>query len=360
MKLKTLVIVVAILAIASIATRLFRQQDQAPALDPRIGQSLVPAEVIANVARVQLDSNTGVSVTLENTATEGSNWVVREYHDLPADFAKLNTLVQNLRDAKFTRFASKNPERIARMDFTGQRIALQDAAGEPLWTANLGRTLTGGRFVKIGDDETALVASLTAQLDTAPKNWADAALVLATAEDVRSIEVTFPDEQLLHFQRESAVSPWIAGDLSEGATIKTTDVSSLVNRLVGLRFADTAAPESPEVVGARENAREFKLGLEDGSEITIALGRLPAPPAPPTEDEVSATDSAPDAEATPPEAPKPGPAFAFVQSSNDLAFNTRMQKRGYQIQEWTYTSLPANRDALLQLPPEPTAAPGLE
>lgn len=354
MKLKTLVIVVAVLAIASAATWFFRQQDRAPALDPRIGQPLVSSEIVSHVARVQLDSTTGTTVTLENDATNGSNWVVREYYDLPVDFTKLNTLVQNLRDAKFTRFASRNPERIARMDFNGQRIVLQDAEGETLWSADLGRTLTGGRFIKVNDEEVALVASLTAFIDTTPKTWADAAMVPADAEDVRAIDVAFPDEDLLHFQRENADSPWTAENLPEGATIKTSELSSLLNRLVGLRFTETADPDAAEVVAAREHARHFKLTLAEGLEISIALGRQPAPPAPPAAEEETAADGPTDDATTPPsEVPKPGPVFAFVEMSNDADFNVRMQKRGYQIQEWTFTSLPANHAALLQLPAEP-------
>jgi hypothetical protein len=52
--------------------------------------------------------------------------------------------------------------------------------------------------------------------------------------------------------------------------------------------------------------------------------------------------------------------FAFVSSSDASdPINELMKRRGFQIYEWTYTSLPANRAALVEsapAAPEPAAA----
>lgn len=351
MKLKTLTIFVAILTGVSILSWFFENGAEAPEADARVGTPLVDVPTIEKTASLFIRAN-GSEITLKSAVTGESPWIVQEYHDLPVDFKKLSTLVQNLRDAKVMRFASANADRIAKMDFGDSIIELRDTAGEPLLSVELGRSLSsGGRFVKFSGEEKAYLASLSASLDTTPKNWADPALVPVDETKVTRFEIGFESDKPLLVTRQNGDSPWASEDLPEGATLNAGAINSLLKQVTGLRFTETTDVDSEKVVHARDHARTFVLGLGDGSSYTVSIGREPAPPAPPPEP----TEG--DATATPPPAPKAGPVFVFVESSDaGSEFNNRMKKLGYQVNEWTFTGMPDNRSAFITLtPPQPPA-----
>jgi hypothetical protein len=353
MKLKTLTIIVAILTGVSILSWFFESGPEAPEADARVGTSLVDDPTIEKTASVFIRAN-GSEITLKSTDTGDSPWLVQEYHDLPVDFKKLSTLVQNLRDAKVMRFASANADRIAKMDFGDSIIELRDDGGEPLLSVELGRTLSsGGRFVKFSGEDKAYVASLSAALDTTPKNWANTALVPVDQAKVTRFEIGFESDEPLVVTRQNGDSPWASEGLTDDATLNAGAINSLLKQVTGLRFTETADPDSEKVVHARDHARTFTLGIDDGSSYTVSIGREPAPPAPPPEP----TDG--DATATPPPAPKAGPVFVFVESSDTGSeFNNRMKKLGYEVSEWTFTGMPDNRSAFITLaaPQQPATA----
>ena len=102
MKLKPLLIVVALLGLAS-ALVFWRSSVPVadPSADPRVGQPLVSRETLAAFHGLRLTSG-GQSVVL-TADRDGANWSVPDYYALPADFSKLVTLVESLRTAKTTR-----------------------------------------------------------------------------------------------------------------------------------------------------------------------------------------------------------------------------------------------------------------
>jgi hypothetical protein len=369
MKLKTLALVVAVLAVAAIAVWFFDQRADTVATDPRVGQPILENATLARVASVFVRSD-GKEVTLADTNPADPAWVVRDYFGLPLDFTKLDRFKNDLLDAKVVRFVSANPERLARMQFGDSRIELRDADGKPVWSLALGAQSGGGRIVKFGDEARAYLAGLNAWIDTTPKNWADSRLVPAKADQVVGLVIRFPGGDTLRFVRVDAKAAWKCDQLPQGINPKDSALGSLVSRLTELRFTETTELDAPDAVAAREHARSLDLVLADGRTISVAMGRRPAPPAPPpapapetapapAADAPAPADApaAPDAETKPPEPPAPppaGPVYAFVTSSNAAdPINASMAKRGFQISEWTFNELPADRAAVTEKAPEP-------
>ena len=146
---------------------------------------------------------------MELARQSDSTWRVASYHDMPADFAKLSTFVNNLTDAKLQRLVTSNPERIARLEFKDTKIELLDDSGKELWSATLGKSAeTGGRFVRFGSEPKAYLANLQAYLDAEPKNWANSALLSLKPEDIAKIEMSFPGDDPVTVTRAKKDDAW--------------------------------------------------------------------------------------------------------------------------------------------------------
>ncbi len=358
MKVKHLVVVVAVLGVASLATWFAKRGPATAPTDPRVGQAVIDDATAEKIAAVHLHT-TGGDVDVAKESGDANRWVVKSYHDLPADFSKLSTLVQNLRDAKIVQFASARPERLEKMELDQTTIKLSGTDGADLATLHLGKDYeSGGRFLKFDDENKAYVASVSAYLDGTAKNWADTSLIAAKPEEVVGLEIGFPDDGSLKLKRENGTAPWTAEGLAKDEKLKDTEINSLVSKLTGLRFSDTADPKADDVVAARAHQRSVQLTLTTGKTYDIAMGRKPAPPAPPAPpppapDKDGKTPPAP---AAPPK-PQPGPVYVDVKSSDaSEPVNAMMQRLAFQIYEWTFTSLPDKRSALIEKTPAAPAA----
>lgn len=351
MKVKSLALAVGALAVLTAAVWFFnRDRDAGPALDPRVGKPLLDSATVAKTAEFYLRSG-GSEVTLTGVDPAGLKaGVVKEYHNLPADYAKFARFIDDLTksEAKISRMVGSNAERLEKLGFSGDRIELRGKDGKPVWTLQLGNSpASGGKFVKFDDEKKAYLSGLSAWLDTTPKNWADAALVGAKPEDVVGIQVQFPGGGSLSVNRVDGRGVWKCPDLADGETLKDSEVTSLASKLAGLRFTDTRDPETLETIAARPTARTYKLTLADGRTFTITLSQRTDPqPEPPK----------PAAEGATPPAPPPQPADVYVQSSRaEDPVNDLMKQRSFQVAEWTFTGLPGSRDALVNA--APAAAP---
>src|SRR4051812_3761882 len=191
MKLRTVVVTVALLAILSAIVAFVRRPAPAPVADARLNQPLVDRALVEKAAKLKI-SDAGKTVELVRQAD--GTWRVPSYYDLPVEFSKLSGFVGNLTDAKLERLVTSTPERIARLDFKDTKIELLDAAGKELTSVTLGKNAdAGGRYVRYGTEQKAFLASFQGFLDADPKNWADATLLNLKPEEVAKIELTFPE-----------------------------------------------------------------------------------------------------------------------------------------------------------------------
>lgn len=393
MKLRTLVLTVAILAVLSAVVYFLNRPAPPPSADPRVGQLLVAPATIEKSAGLRL-SDQGKTVTVSRQAD--GTWRVATYHDLPADFEKLARFTAELSDAHLKRLVTSSPERIARLEFKDTKVELLDATGQALWAVTLGKTAENGdgRYVRFGDEPKAFLADLRAWLDADSKNWADSRLVSLPAEEIATLEISLADGSAVKISRPKKDDAWTAESAPANQKLKNDRVASALTSLTSLRFTDTFESADAHAAIARQHVRTFKLTTFDHKTLTIALGRKPEekklkPPAPSTDgksgpaalgsvadisktESKEATASADVATKTTGEAgPKPlapeyetipaGPVFAFLSHSDPAApVNALMQKRTFQVGDYVYTGLPQNAADLFEAAPPPPApvAPG--
>jgi hypothetical protein len=365
MKLKTLIVSIAILAALS-AVAYWSNRPSGPAVtDSRVGANLVDSSAIAKAAKLRL-SDQGKTVVVARQA-DGS-WRDESYYDMPADFSKLSTFVGDLSAAKIQRLVTTSPDRLARLEFKDTKIELLDSSDKPVLTLFLGKNAdSGGRFVRYEEEPKAYLANLNAWLDSDPKNWADAQLVNVKPDDVAGVEVSFDSGAPVSVSRPKKDAGWTAAAAPAGQQVKADKVSSLLTSLGSIRFSDTTDSGDAQAAVAKQHLRVFTLRTFDGKTYTIALGRKPEekklkPAVKKPEPAAPAAAGAKPAAAEKPPEPEydtipAGPVYTWITSSDaKAAVNGLMQKRSFQVDDYTFTSLPQKPDELFEPAPPPPEA----
>ena len=365
MKLKPLVLTVALLAVLAGIVCWTNRPAPGPSADPRVGQPLADPAAITQAAQVRLTDD-GKSVLLVHQAD--GTWKVPGYFGMTADFSKLSSFVSDLTAAKIQRLVTTNPDRIGRLEFKDTKIELLGGSGQALWSVLLGKSAdAGGRFVRFGDESKAYLASLNATIDTDPKAWADATFFTLKPDDVASVEVPFENGSLVLFSRKAKDAPWTSLPASAAQKVSSDKVSALLTSLGSLRFSDTTEVADPQVKIAQAHERTFKLTTFSGQTFHIALGRKPEEKKPKPAVAEAKTEAKPsDAAAAPPPPAEPaadtipaGPVFAFIVGSDPQApVNALMHQRAFQIDEYVFSSLPQKAEDLFETTaPIPSASP---
>lgn len=373
MNLRPLSLTVAVL-VALCGAAWFVQRPAPPvSADPRIGQSVLAADLATKAAQVQL-TDQGKTVALARRAD--GTWIVPSYYDFPADFSKLTQLVSDLTAAKIQRLVTTRSDRLGRLEFKDAGVKLNDDAGKELWALALGKNAEGGgRFVRYGAEEKGYQANLNLWLDVEAKNWANAVLLDLKPDDVSSLAIGFADGTSVTAARAKKEDQWTAADAPAGKRIKVPTITSILGNFGGLRFSDTTALDDEKAVAARAQGRTLKLTTFDGKSYTVTLGRKPeekkpkapapeAKPADPTATEKKEASADKPAEPEKPKEPEmetipAGPVFVSIAASDEKApINTLMSKRAFEIGDWVYTGLPASpADLWEDVPPPPAPAP---
>lgn len=375
MKLKTLSLSVAALAVLSLVAWFFNRPPKVAGTDPRVGQPLVSNDVVKSATQLELTDH-GKTVLLKKQPDD--TWQVASYYDFPADFSKLAEFVRDLTDAKVQRFVTSNPERLKRLDFKDSAIRLRDAKGKELWSLTLGKTAdSGGRFVHFDHEKRAYLTQLNAWIDPEARNWADSTLLKFKPADIANVSLDFPGAATIAVHRAKSTEPFTSADAPKGYQVKAAAPTDLLRSLSELHFTDTTAPDDPAVKAATPYDRTVTLTTFSGTTYTVKLGRTPeskklkpagdkAPPQtngtlPSEKPTPAATKPAAGKEPVKPAKPEyetipPGPVFVAISCSDASApINTLMKKRAFKVADYSFTSLPKSSAELFESIPPPPA-----
>jgi len=358
MKIRTLVISVALLAILSAVAYLANRPASPASKDPRVGKAVLEQDAATQAAGIVI-TDQGKRVELAR-GPDGS-WRVTSYFDLPADFDKIARFVQDLAEAKVERFVTASPERLARMEFKDSAVSIRDAAGKEIWSVTLGKTPENGngRFIRFGDEPKAFFSGLHVWLDTDAKGWANAQIVPVKPEDVAKIEIPFAGAEPIVIARAKKDSPW-AAKAPAGQKLSADKAASVLSALATLRFSDTTDPKDASAAEAGSFMRTFRLTTFDGKTLDVGLGRKPEEKKlkPPVADAKEAlappakgADTKPDVKPITPEFDTipAGPVFAVVSSSDAKApINELMKRRAFKVDDYSFTGLPQKPDELFE------------
>ncbi len=303
--------------------------------------------------------------TLVLTRAPDGSWLDTSYFGLPADFSKLAGFAGDLVTRRGSSGSSPRiPTASARLEFKDTRIEFLDAAGRALWSATLGRSAdSGGRFIRFDGEDRAYLANLNVSLDTEPRDWANAQLLDLKPDEVASVDVGFDQGTPVTVRRTAKAGPWTARPAPGGRKVGADTVSSLLASLGALRFSDTSDLADPQVAAAKRHLRTVTITSFPGRTTVISMGRKPEEKKladrQECESRLVVRDRRAQADGTQEydTTPAVGPVYVFITSSDDKApINGLMQKRAFQVDEYTFTSLPQKPADLFERVRRPSQA----
>jgi hypothetical protein len=358
MKLKTLFILVIVLGLISLAAYYASKDTENQTPDSLVDHPVLNRSVLEKVSQVTIkDQGKSVSLKLK----DNNIWIVSDYFNFPADMSKLSSFVNDLTSAKIQRLVTVNPSRIERLEFKGSEIQLLDASGKYLFKLELGKTdEKGGRFIRYENEPKAYLANLSVWLDTNAKGWALNKLFNDKPESISKIDLSFETGSTLTLLRQKQDSLWASPD-NPKQTVNVDKLNSLLTTLTELRFSETTETGNPLARDAKKHTETIKLTTFSGKSIVITLGRKPeiktVKPVPlPSNLSKNVKDSSkslePEYNTTP-----AGPTYAWITTSdNSDSINSLSSLRDFQVDDYSYTSLPQKREDMF-IPSSPKSTP---
>jgi len=282
MKLRTILLTVLLLAVmAGAAYYLNRPAPSAPVPEAdTTRRTVLDPSVAGQAEKIIVTTDDGKSLTLLR-AVDGT-WKVPAYFDFPADFSKISSFIDRLSQAHIDRFITRDPARIAHLDFTGAKVQLLGAHDQPLWSMDLGKNNdTGtGRYVRFGGAPDAYLTDLHLWLDAGAQGWAVSKLTDLPANTVTKLSLPFSDGSVLTVVRATPTDPWRRADPADHRPLDGSGIDSIVSVLSSLGFSASTALDDPGYRAARSQFKTYALTTFAGATVSIALGGPPLPKAP--------------------------------------------------------------------------------
>lgn len=365
MKLKTIILVTAILLGLAILTSWFGGRPaEVKNQDPLVGKPLLQPEVVRGLTALEVTAQGGAPLRLERNPA--GQWIVASDEGLPADLDRLRRLLSPLLEGDVLRFVTARPERKEGLDLDRGHLVLSGEGGATLLDLKVGRTASaGGVYVEPAGEGRVYLLEGNLAVDAAANNWVDRTPLDFKPEDVQSVTISFPDEAQappVTLSRASAEADWTASGWLDGATPREADLTRILRNLGSLRTTRQVDRDAPEAIEAEAFMREISVTTFAGATTTLRVGRRPegVPPADwagattPEENPILGEEGQPPAEPETPPAGKPFLELAFANS--DAAWSAVADQYAFEIADWTFNQLPANPEAILT-PPAPPPAP---
>ena len=271
MKTKPLIILTVVLALAA-GLVFWRNQvrERGPAEDPRVGQTVVTADMLESTRRIVLREG-DLQVTLE---AEGDRWKILEEEGLTAKNAMLRVLTGRFLEGRLIRLVSRNPDRIAQLGIDGPTVTFLDANGREQIHLHIGRRddEQGTTLLTVGSTEPqAYFADFTLHVEMESARWIEKRLLSFSPNEVAALELGWNGAGKLSFSRDEAGSPWEGSSTGDEETILPDPLGAFLRALGRLEFASHQT--TPPGGASAWERRSATVRLFDETEYVILMQR---------------------------------------------------------------------------------------
>ena len=293
MKIKTLIVLAAILVVLAGAGTWLMQRDETRTPRGVLGQPLFAELPVGRIAALQV---TGPEASVR--VTKGAErWEVEERHGYSAEFLRIQNVVRKLVDATVgrrfegtdevrKRLALLEPENTDEpADARGTRLELKDDKGEVFARVLMGafrKSEEGGpglrgQYVVLGDSKDVyLVDQQWPDLKSDPPSWMQRSLVRVSAGEVRSIVATGADKADVRFilERSEKGKSFELMQPDAEQEIEDNAVNRLAGALAALRMDDLEDPKKPPQAVAAGVSDRLEFTLYDGTLYRVFPGEV--------------------------------------------------------------------------------------
>lgn len=398
----TLWVIAIALGAAVTAVKLSQTKSTTSATQRVHGQTLFESFPAADIATIDIQGATG-TVTL---AKKGSNWVVPQRDDFPANVTFVNEFIRSLGELKITLGMEAGPsfaprfgmdESAAKASNRGLTAAFKDAAGKEIAKVSLGKNIENsatpspmggggsvGRYVRNHADESGFyaVSEMFPSVSDEAKRWLDSGFI--SPEKIQSITLSQvgKSDPAWKLTREGEEAEFKLDGATAGEVLDTTVTGPLKSLFSYARFEDVVPAAKVAERAATDGKRTATLTTFEGFIYTVNLTPTKPSAAPTATPDPNAEPPATDnylvtvdvAATLPTERKKPEGEKPEDAKTQDTAFTERLKTLTeklakeksfagitFEVAKSSVDPLLKERDALITKPTPPTAdapAPG--
>ncbi len=242
---------------------------------PGVGDLLLPSlrGQVEQISVIAVFGAGGETTTLE---LRGSDWVVAEHDDWPADLDTLSALMRTLVAARRVEAMTSNPERHARLRVDhpredGAGTAVELSHNGDVTTVIIGETQVQGgdySYMRIAGEDRAWLVDVAATVSANSDTWLDRRLLDLPETGLSAVTISHADGDEVRLLRDED-DEWALDPPPERALLHDRILASTAGGLSGLRFERMATgPDAPEAPW-----HKLEATTRDGDHWRLALWR---------------------------------------------------------------------------------------
>jgi hypothetical protein len=260
MKPKTVVMLFILLCVIASITFFVLSQEKPSLKASQMGEMLFENIPLNEIIAVQISSNEKDKVQNVNLNKSGSEWVVEDLFDFPADFRSITGLVDKLKQSKIGRHFEGSPDVLSRLalhdpnqpEITGDekaiRIQLLDKDKKSLADVLVGKqreSSTGAEahYLKPALENTVYLVDQTfGVISTQPQDWINSDLLNIPSKDIETVTCIDPVDQSVIYRvkrPERDAPPELKLPLDD-KSVKNRTIDELFDSLSSLHVRDVA------------------------------------------------------------------------------------------------------------------------
>jgi hypothetical protein len=216
---------------------------------------------------------------------QGSQFVVVNEADYPADTKQINDLITKSLDIKTSGVYTDNPKNHEDLEVTEAKarhvVKFFKPDGSLLTGVVIGKSQESGQdtFVRLASDDKVYVAENVPWFRNRGLDYVNQEIASVKREDVNAVTVITP-EGTYTLKSKAEGDGVVMEGLPTGEKLKESDAKSVLTAMVGLRFDDVNKPAQigglmfdHEYVCRLDNSTEYRLKLAKKGEKTYLIGK---------------------------------------------------------------------------------------
>ena len=345
---------------------------------------------LAEVGKIELRTS-GDNLAVELLRKDGK-WVVANRFDYPADFKQVDTMINDLAEAKLIEAKTKNPDNYERLGVGDISDATSAAIKVDVYFENQDQPLSvlvgnspasqTGRYIRKPQEPQTWLIDKTVDVESNPKSWLAKSIVDLPINRIKRIQIKQNDQpQLEIFKAKAEDVNFTVANIPEGRELTYDAVANVVGNSLSNVTHEDVLPRSQFEFSPDQFQAEYETfdGLvlsvktqakDDQYFMTVAARFEPsavsaansaevdnAPAASTTNSEQSTSEqstSEQSADASTSAASDTDNATANPQAEVET-INARTAQWVYEISQYTYNSITKKTEDLLKKPPETTS-----